>query len=63
MAVRDEAVTTGADTTGDMRKRNAGQATKANGGQATQDVKEKSKQKVCMNGTRLPHIRMGLAGG
>jgi hypothetical protein len=46
MAVRDEAITTGTDGQGDLRKRTAGQAPQANGGYAAQDVKEKTKQKV-----------------
>jgi hypothetical protein len=46
MAVRDEAITTGTDGQGDLRKRIAGQAPQANGGYAAQDVKEKTKQKV-----------------
>jgi len=46
MAVRDEAITTGADNQGDLRKRTAGQAPQANGGYAAQDVKEKTKEKV-----------------
>lgn len=56
MAVRDEAVTTGsADRQGDLRKRNAAapqqqqQQQQANGAYATQEVKEKSKEKVWMD--------------
>lgn len=50
MAVRDEAVTTGsADRQGDLRKRNAAGQTQANGAYATQEVKEKSKEKVWMD--------------
>jgi hypothetical protein len=47
MAVRDEAITTGTEKQGDMRKRTAGQAPQANGGHVAQDVQEKTKQKVC----------------
>lgn len=46
MAVRDEAVTTGTDKQGDMRKRTAGQAPQANGAYLTQEAVEKSKEKV-----------------
>ena len=47
MAVRDEAITTGAEQQGDLRKRTAGQAPQANGGYAAKDVQEKTKEKVC----------------
>ena len=46
MAVRDEAITTGTDKQGDMRKRTAGQVPQANTGYATKDVQEKTKEKV-----------------
>jgi hypothetical protein len=46
MAVRDEAITTGAEKQGNMRKRTAGQAPQANGGYAAKDVQEKTKEKV-----------------
>ena len=48
MAVRDEAITTGAEKQGDVRKRTAGQAPQANGGYDAKDVKEKTKEKVCL---------------
>lgn len=47
MAVRDEAITTGAEKQGDVRKRTAGQAPQANGGYNAKDVQEKTKEKVC----------------
>jgi len=47
MAVRDEAITTGTEKQGDVRKRTAGQAPQANGGYAAKDVQEKTKEKVC----------------
>ena len=47
MAVRDEAITTGTEKQGDVRKRTAGQAPQANGGYAPKDVQEKTKEKVC----------------
>lgn len=48
MAVRDEAITTGAEKQGDVRKRTAGQAPQANGGYNAKDVQEKTKEKVCL---------------
>ena len=48
MAVRDEAITTGTAQQGDVRKRTAGQAPQANGGYDGKDVKEKTKEKVCL---------------
>lgn len=47
MAVRDEAITTGSEKQGDVRKRTAGQAPQANGRYAAKDVQEKTKEKVC----------------
>ena len=49
MAVRDEAITTGTAQQGDVRKRTAGQAPQANGGYDEKDVKEKTKEKVCLS--------------
>ena len=49
MAVRDEAITTGTQPQGDLRKRTAGQAPQANGGYTAKDVQEKTKEKVCYN--------------
>lgn len=48
MAVRDEAITTGTQQHGDLRKRTAGQAPQANGGYTAKDVQEKTKEKVCV---------------
>lgn len=48
MAVRDEAITTGTEKQGDVRKRTAGQAPQANGAYAPKDVQEKTKEKVCV---------------
>lgn len=48
MAVRDEAITTGTEKHGDVRKRTAGQAPQANGGYEARDVQEKTKEKVCL---------------
>jgi hypothetical protein len=56
MAVRDEAITTGTEKQGDMRKRTAGQAPQANGAYDAKDLQEKTKQKV-----RFIGILVGLA--
>ena len=55
MAVRDEAITTGAEKQGDVRKRTAGQAPQANGGYDVKDVKEKTKEKVCLPSSSLAY--------
>ena len=55
MAVRDEAITTGAEKQGDVRKRTAGQAPQANGGYDAKDVKEKTKEKVCLLSSSLAY--------
>lgn len=47
MAIRDEAITTGTEKQGDVRKRTAGQVPQANGGYAAKDLQEKTKEKVC----------------
>lgn len=51
MAIRDEATATGADRTGDLKQRNAGQG-QANGNYIPKEVEpkldEKTKQKVCI---------------
>jgi len=47
MAVRDEAITTGTEQQGDVRKRTAGQAPQANGAYTAKDAQEKTKEKVC----------------
>lgn len=65
MAVRDQAVTTGtANSQGDVRKRTAGQAPQANGAHAAQDVKEKTKEKVCCFGrAREYSLSLWMDGG
>ena len=49
MAVRDEAITTGAEKQGDVRKRTAGQAPQANATHDAKDLQEKTKEKVCLS--------------
>lgn len=50
MAVRDEAITTGTEKQGDVRKRTAGQAPQANGAYLTPEAQEKAKEKVRLMG-------------
>jgi hypothetical protein len=64
MAFRDEAITTGTEKQGDMRKRTAGQAPQANGAYTPKDVQEKTKEKVCFpGGTTVVERDDGLTAG